>query len=213
LRQLARSGRDALLDEMTLILLERLGLRRIELCRLRINDIDYDKRTVEVWGKGDKQRIMPIPPQLFDFIETYLESRRPARFTTDEWRRSSVTFLRRPPAGKSDLGRATGRRRIEDLFTRLALHAPDLLAGRDVSLHSYRHALGTFTDRQRGRAMTRAVLGQTSRLTPTDHYVHIQVSELADLLAEYEQILLARPWSTTGRSTSTAGGIPTNPGL
>ena len=50
LRLLARSGRDPLLDELTLSLAERLGLRRVELCRVRISDINYVKRTVEVWG-------------------------------------------------------------------------------------------------------------------------------------------------------------------
>jgi site-specific recombinase XerD len=57
LRQLARAGRDPLLDELTLVLPERLGLRRIELCRLRVSDIDLDQASVEVWGKGDKDRI------------------------------------------------------------------------------------------------------------------------------------------------------------
>lgn len=49
-----------LLDELTLALPERLGLRRIELCRLRISDVDLDHRTVEEWGKGDKYRTMPL---------------------------------------------------------------------------------------------------------------------------------------------------------
>jgi site-specific recombinase XerD len=60
-------GRRGLLS-----LAERLGLRRVELCRVRISDINFSTRTVEVWGKGDKYRTMPIPPALFELIEIYL---------------------------------------------------------------------------------------------------------------------------------------------
>jgi integrase len=191
LRLLARSGQDPLLDELTLSLPERLGLRRIELCRLRINDIDFAKRTVEVWGKGDKYRTMPIPPALFELIEAYLEDRRPAHLSTEEWCQTKEVLLRRPPAGKFPLGRPAGRRRLEDLFIRLQSHAPDVFDSGDLSLHSYRHALGTFTDGRYGRAVTRAVLGHTSRRTPTDHYVHVRLEQVADVLADYETHLLS----------------------
>ena len=152
---------DPLLDELTLSLAERLGLRRVELCRVRISDINFAKRTVEVWGKGDKYRTMPIPPALFELIEIYLEDRRPAHLSTEEWQQSKEILLRRPPAGTFPLGRAAGRRRIEELFIRLQDHAPDVFGGGDLSLHSYRHALGTFTDGRYGRAVTRAVLGHS----------------------------------------------------
>lgn len=191
LRLLARSGQDPLLDELTLSLPERLGLRRVELCRLRINDIDFTRRTVEVWGKGDKYRTMPIPPSLFELIETYLEDRRPAHLSTHDWQQSKEVLLRRRPAGRFPLGRPAGRRRIEELFIRLQSHAPDLFDGGDLSLHSYRHALGTFTDGRHGRAVTRAVLGHSSRRTPTDHYVHVPIEQVADVLAEYEAHLLS----------------------
>ena len=39
--------------------------------------------------------------------------------------------------------------------------------------------------------MTRAVLGHSSRRTPTDHYVHIPIDKVAAVLAEYEEHLLS----------------------
>jgi integrase/recombinase XerD len=190
LRSLARAGRDPLLDELTLALPERLGLRRIELCRLRIRDVNLDQATLEVWGKGDKDRLMPIPPRLLELLDTYLEDRRPAQLSRAEWLRSDEILLRRRPAGNAPMGRAAGRRRIEDLFVRLQSHAPDLFARGDVSLHSYRHALGTYTDNTYNRAVTRAVLGHTSRRTPTDHYVHVPVAQVLEVLTVYEVHLL-----------------------
>jgi integrase len=100
-------------------------------------------------------------------------------------------LLRRPPAGTFPLGRAAGRRRLEELFIRMQSHAPDVFDSGDLSLHSYRHALGTFTDGRYGRAVTRAVLGHSSRRTPTDHYVHVPIEQVAGVLADYEAHLLS----------------------
>jgi hypothetical protein len=87
-------------------------------------------------------------------------------------------------------GVAVGRRRIEDVFDRFRRNAPDLFARNDVSLHSYRHALGTFIDGRYGRPITRAVLGHTSRRSPTDHYVHIPVEQVIEALTTYEAHVL-----------------------
>lgn len=193
LRTLARRGRDPLLDEVTVTLAERLGLRRIELCRLRLGDLDRDRATVEVWGKGDKYRTLPLPPRLVALLERYIDDRRPATVAATEWRHSTEPLLRHPPSDRRSRGAPVGRRRIEDLFDRFHRNAPDLFARGDLSLHSYRHALGTFVDGRYGRAVTRAVLGHTSRRTPTDHYVHVPIEQLADVLTAYETHLLGEP--------------------
>ena len=36
------------------------GLRVSEVCGLRPDDLDLDRRRVTVWGKGSKQRIVPL---------------------------------------------------------------------------------------------------------------------------------------------------------
>jgi integrase/recombinase XerC len=190
LRELARRGRDPLLDEVTVTLPERLGLRRIELCRLRLCDLDRERATVEVWGKGDKYRTLPLPARLVDLLTCYVEDRRPATVSTGQWQRSTQTLLRHPPSERRPEATAVGRRRIEDMFDRFHRNAPDLFARDDVSLHSYRHALGTFIDARYGRPVTRAVLGHTSQRTPTDHYVHVPLEQIAEVLTAYEAHLL-----------------------
>lgn len=98
LRELARHGRDPLLDEVTVTLAERLGLRRIELCRLRLCDFDLSEATVEVWGKGDKYRTLPLPPRLVELLDRYVEDRRPATVSVGRWQRSTEALLRHPPS-------------------------------------------------------------------------------------------------------------------
>jgi integrase/recombinase XerD len=188
LRELARKGRDPLLDEVTITIPERLGLRRIELCRLRLCDLEQG--TVNVWGKGDKYRTLPLPPRLGALLARYVEDRRPRKVPIGQWRRSTETLLRRPPDTKAPTGTAVGRRRIEDMFDRFHRNAPHLFTHDDVSLHSYRHALGTFIDGRYGRPVTRAALGHTSRRSPIDHYVHVPIEQLADVLTAYETHLL-----------------------
>jgi integrase/recombinase XerD len=203
LRELARRGRDPLLDEVTITIPERLGLRRIELCRLRLCDLDLERGTVEVWGKGDKYRTLPLPPQLAALLTRYVEDRRPPKVSHGQWMRSTETLLRRPPGAKAPLGAAVGRRRIEDMFDRFHRNAPDIFAHGDVSLHSYRHALGTFIDARYGRPVTRAVLGHTSRRSPTDHYIHVPPEHIAEVLTAYEAHLLGDP----AQSESPAGDL------
>lgn len=191
LRHLARAtGQDPLLDEVTLAIPERLGLRRIELCRLRMCDVDLDRGLMAVWGKNDKPRSMPIPPGLSALLRRYIADRRPAHIPAAAWHQSHEVLLRRPPAGRYPLGRPAGRRRIEDRFERLRQAAPAVFEGEDLSLHSYRHAIGTFVDHRYSRAVTRAVLGHTSRRSPTDFYVHVPIEQVAEAIAAYEDHLV-----------------------
>ena len=49
-------------DDAVLELLYGSGIRVSELCGLRPSDVDLDRATVTVWGKGAKQRQVPITP-------------------------------------------------------------------------------------------------------------------------------------------------------
>ena len=132
------------------------------LCRLRLCDVDLEARTMDVWGKGDKLGRMPVPPAL----------RRPAGRVRRGPSpvaplRGHVAPQRRgpppPPAGRHPPARSgSGPPPHRGVFQRLRDAAPELFADGDLSLHSYRHALGTYVDHHHGRAVTRAVLGHTS---------------------------------------------------
>lgn len=192
LRHLAVStSRDPLLDEVTLTTPERLGLRSVELRRLRLCDLDLHQCLVVVRGKLDKERTMPLPPRLAELLTRYVEDRRPAGMTLEAWLASEETFLRRLPTVRSPLGRPSGRRRIEELWVRLRELAPEVFARGDISPHSYRHAVGTFVDQNYDRAVTRAILGHTSKNSVTDVYVHVALQRRAAALCAYEEHVLA----------------------
>ena len=51
------------------------GLRRDELATLRVGDLDLVQRRVVVRGKGNKTRVVPIPPGAFHALRDYLAVR------------------------------------------------------------------------------------------------------------------------------------------
>ena len=55
---------------------------------------------------------------------------------------------------------------------RLRRGAPELRARGGLSLYSYRHALASWIDPRFGRAVTRRILGHSTRFSVTDQYVH-----------------------------------------
>lgn len=61
-----------------LVVLFHLGLRRAELVDLRTSDLfEQDgMRVIRVRGKGDKERVLPLPAEVTKSIETYLEMAR-----------------------------------------------------------------------------------------------------------------------------------------
>lgn len=49
------------------------GLRRIEVVRLRVNDIDFDQLQVRVWnGKGYKHRLTTLAPEIRHWLESQI---------------------------------------------------------------------------------------------------------------------------------------------
>jgi len=49
------------------------GLRRIELVRLRVNNIDFDNLSIQVWrGKGGKHRVVTLAPELIPALKAQI---------------------------------------------------------------------------------------------------------------------------------------------
>jgi integrase/recombinase XerD len=67
-------------ERVMILLFYGCGLRTIELCRLNVQDIDRERRTMFVRrGKGDRQRYVPIPEGVYTELLAYLLERRARR--------------------------------------------------------------------------------------------------------------------------------------
>ena len=64
-------------DRAIVALLLSLGLRSCEIVDLQTHDINLDDAQVRIWGKGGKERLLPISPWIKSSIASYLAFERP----------------------------------------------------------------------------------------------------------------------------------------
>jgi len=152
-------------DDAVLELLYGSGLRAGELCGLDRDDLDLDAGTVRVWGKGSKQRVVPMSEPSVDAMRVWLSQGRPelrAAETPDE-----AVFL---------------NRRGHRLTTRDVRRIVDRRAASPTHPHALRHTFATHL--LDGGADLRAVqelLGHAD-LSTTQHYTHVSKERLRQVL-------------------------------
>jgi integrase/recombinase XerD len=64
-------------DTMVLLLLFVTGMRVSELVSLNLDAIDWHERIIRVFGKGAKERLIPVPQEFVDKLYYYVTSVRP----------------------------------------------------------------------------------------------------------------------------------------
>lgn len=57
------------------------GLRTLEVILLKLQDVDFHQSSLRVHGKGNKERLLPLPFRLMQVYEKYLEYERPTNST------------------------------------------------------------------------------------------------------------------------------------
>ncbi|MEY3097316.1 MAG: hypothetical protein RLZZ548_1298 [Bacteroidota bacterium] len=59
-------------DRLLLLLLYTTGMRLSELIGLKVGDIDFHRNSLRVLGKRNKERIIPMHPEMVDWLKVYL---------------------------------------------------------------------------------------------------------------------------------------------
>lgn len=164
----ARSGSDPVLrarDDAVLELLYGGGLRVGELCGLAPDDIDWQGATVTVWGKGSKQRRVPIGAPALEALRRWVHDAR-----------ETMVGPSTPPAAL--LVNRRGRR----LTPRDVRRILDRRAASPTHPHALRHSYATHL--LDGGADLRAVqelLGHAD-LTTTQIYTHVSRERLRNVV-------------------------------
>lgn len=161
----------ALRDCAIMELLYASGIRVSELCGLDIGDIDGERRTARVLGKGSRERVVPIGIPAARAVRLWREGGRPLLVAE---RTGPALFL----------GARGGR--IDQRIARRVVHTRIAAAGTvpDTGPHGLRHTAATHL--LEGGADLRSVqeiLGHAS-LASTQIYTHVSVERL---LAAYRQ--------------------------
>lgn len=152
----------AIRDVALVELLYASGLRISEACDLGLRDVDFDRSTVRVLGKGGKERTVPMGA--------------PARRALDAWVavRARVVKPESPPL--MFLGARGGA--LDPRVARRVIHAATAAGGLSVGPHALRHAMATHL--LAGGADLRSVqelLGHASVAT-TQRYTHVSDERL-----------------------------------
>lgn len=63
-------------DKLLLSIFYNTGMRLTELVNIRENQIDYGNRSIKILGKGNKERIIPLSPELINELKTYCNNKR-----------------------------------------------------------------------------------------------------------------------------------------
>jgi len=164
-----RAGADPeavrLRDAAVLELLYGSGLRVAELCGLRDRDLDISHRMVTVWGKGSRQRRVPMGEPAAAALVDWLRRGRPALASTTNQSGAAgeAVFLNRR-------GRPLGTRDVRRLLDRRAA-AP-------THPHALRHSYAThLLDGGADLRVVQELLGHAS-LQTTQVYTHVSKEHL-----------------------------------
>lgn len=152
-------------DKAMLELLYSAGIRIEELVSLNLKDLDIISETMRVFGKGSKERTVPVGNKCLQAIKNYLDLRRSSGLTC---KTDSPMFL-----NKDGL-------RISSRGARKVLHGWFVKAGclKKVSPHTIRHSFAThMLDRGCGIRTVQQILGHKN-LATTQIYTHVTLESL-----------------------------------
>jgi len=151
-------------DAAVLELLYGSGLRVGELCGLGIGDADLRQRMVTVWGKGSKQRRVPISRPAAEAVAAWLQAGRAAMVCADS--PADALFLNRS-------GRRLGPRDVRRLL--------DRRAASPTHPHALRHSYAThLLDGGADLRVVQELLGHAS-LRTTQVYTHVSKEHLREV--------------------------------
>ncbi len=173
-RLLAEPSGDSYLDRRDRAMFELLyatGLRVSELVGLKVSDLQLDVGYLTAFGKGSKQRIVPMGESALNELHNYLAQGRPL---LDKGRGSSILFLNRS-------GNGLTRQGFWKIIKRRALQAG---IRKNITPHTLRHCFAThLLDNGADLRAVQTMLGHAD-ISTTQIYTHVTRERLKRLHAQ-----------------------------
>jgi integrase/recombinase XerC len=164
----AEDGEPAALRDVVVIeLLYAAGIRVSELTGLDVDDVDLERLTLRVVGKGSKERVVPFGVPALRAVRRYLSAARPAL----AGERSGPALL---------LGARGGRLGTRAVYQLVASLLADLPGGGPAGPHTLRHTAAThLLDGGADLRAVQEILGHAS-LGTTQIYTHVSTERLKE---------------------------------
>jgi integrase/recombinase XerD len=160
-------------DRAMLETLYATGLRVSELVGLKLHELNLDMGLVRVFGKGSKERLVPLGEEAIGWLRRYLVDGRPAML---DKRQTDALFVTARAA-------AMTRQMFWNLIKRYARQAG--LAADQMSPHTLRHAFAThLINHGADLRVVQLLLGHAD-ITTTQIYTHVARERLKSLHAAH----------------------------
>lgn len=167
------STEEGIRNRVILEVLYSCGLRVSELCSLLISDIFSDEGFIRIWGKGSKQRLVPIASSTLEWLNIWFEQRKDINIRAGE---EDYVFI------SARRGRHLSRITV---FHMVKVYANMAGIKKNISPHTFRHSFATHL--LEGGANLRAIqamLGHES-IGTTEIYTHIDRKFLRSQVLEH----------------------------
>ncbi len=147
-------------------LLYSAGIRVSELVNLNIKNVDLSQKLIKVFGKGSKERLVPINQKCVDKIKKYLKQR---EIISLKFNSNNNLFL-------EDNGKPVTRQKVYKIIRRQGE-----LINKKISPHTMRHSFAThLLENGADLRVVQELLGHASIVT-TQLYTHISKKALRDV--------------------------------
>lgn len=159
-------------DRCLLEVLYATGMRVSELVGLKSNQVDRKLGVARIFGKGGKERLVPLGEEALAWLEEYLAKSRPLLLGTVQ---SGFLFVTRR-------GGPMTRQAFWYLIKRYARQAGIV---KSISPHTLRHAFATHLINHGANLRAVQMLLGHSSLSTTQIYTHVAQARLKDLHARF----------------------------
>ena len=155
-------------DRAILETLYSTGMRRMELIGLKVYDLDVERGTVMVHGKGKKDRMIPIGERAVAWIEKYLTDVRPSLVVEPD---DSTIFL-------TSHGEPLSPNRLSDM---VGNYVEATKMGKRGACHLFRHTMATLMlENGADIRFIQQMLGH-AELTTTQIYTQVSIRKLKEI--------------------------------
>ena len=166
IEEMLHSGLNPL-QSVTMELLYSCGLRVSELVNLKVNDIDINSKYIRCFGKGSKERIIPVGKQGLEKIKNYLPER---EMIIKKYNLNTKRLL------INEKGRFINRQDIYNF-----IHKRGQMIHKNISPHTLRHSFAThLLENGADLRVVQELLGH-SDVSTTQLYTHISKKRLKDV--------------------------------
>lgn len=161
------SNKVGLRDRALLEVLYSTGVRREELIAMTVFDIDTDRQTIRVIGKGRKERILPLGKHAARYVELYLRHSRP-KLRNEDHPKSDMLWW---SIFHIPLGIQMPRQIVK-------LHARKAGIEKRISTHTMRRSCATHLLKNGAHPLMVAELLGHSCLTVLSNYLKVTITDL-----------------------------------